>query len=374
MNMPAGQNRSNFAFRNGFLRLATVPTAQSGFSERRDDLFMREKLLDMEKKALQEIEIADNLSSLEKFRVTYLGKKGLMTSIMRQLSEVPAEERPLIGKLANRVKGNLAKFFEKAQERVKSQEASKASFLDVTLPGREPERGYLHPINQVLAEICHIFMRMGFRVVKGPNVELDYYNFEALNFPKDHPARDMQDTLYISDNVVLRTHTSPMQVRVMENRLPPVSVIAPGKVYRRDSDVSHTPMFHQVEGFLVDKGVTFGDLKGTLTNFVHQMFGRDTTLRFRPSFFPFTEPSAEVDIQCVICRGKGCRTCSNTGWLEILGSGMVDPEVYRFVNYDPEIYSGFAFGMGIERIAMLKYGIDDIQLFFKNDMRFLRQF
>jgi phenylalanyl-tRNA synthetase alpha chain len=344
------------------------------FNERRDDLFMREKLLEMEKKALQEIEIADNLSSLEKFRVAYLGKKGLMTSIMRQLAEVPAEERPQIGKLANRVKGNLAKFFEKAQERVKSQEASKASFLDVTLPGREPERGYLHPINQVLAEICHIFMRMGFRVVKGPNVELDYYNFEALNFPKDHPARDMQDTLYISDNVVLRTHTSPMQVRVMENRLPPVSVIAPGKVYRRDSDVSHTPMFHQVEGFLVDKGVTFGDLKGTLTNFVHQMFGRDTTLRFRPSFFPFTEPSAEVDIQCVICRGKGCRTCSNTGWLEILGSGMVDPEVYRFVNYDPEIYSGFAFGMGIERIAMLKYGIDDIQLFFKNDMRFLRQF
>jgi len=344
------------------------------FNERRDNLFMREKLLDMEKKALQEIETADNLSGLEKFRVAYLGKKGLMTSIMRQLAEVPAEERPQIGKLANRVKGNLVKFFEKAQERVKSQKASQASFLDVTLPGREQERGHLHPINQVLAEICHIFMRMGFRIVKGPNVELDYYNFEALNFPKDHPARDMQDTLYISDNVVLRTHTSPMQVRVMENRLPPVSVIAPGKVYRRDSDVSHTPMFHQVEGFLVDKGVTFGDLKGTLTNFVHQMFGRDTTLRFRPSFFPFTEPSAEVDIQCVICGGKGCRTCSNTGWLEILGSGMVDPEVYRFVNYDPELYSGFAFGMGIERIAMLKYGIDDIQLFFKNDMRFLRQF
>ena len=195
-----------------------------------------------------------------------------------------------------------------------------------------------------------------------------------FNFPKDHPARDMQDTLYISDNVVLRTHTSPMQVRIMESQPPPVSVIAPGKVYRRDSDVSHTPMFHQVEGLLVDRGVTFGDLKGTLTNFVHQMFNRDTALRFRPSFFPFTEPSAEVDIKCVICGGEGCRTCSHSGWLEILGSGMVDPEVYRFVDYDPNIFSGFAFGVGIERIAMLKYGIDDIQLFFKNDVRFLRQF
>jgi phenylalanyl-tRNA synthetase alpha chain len=215
---------------------------------------------------------------------------------------------------------------------------------------------------------------MGFRVVTGPNVELDYYNFEALNIPKDHPAREMQDTFYISENVVLRTHTSPIQVRVMETQKPPISIIAPGKVYRRDSDVSHTPMFHQVEGLLVDRDVTFGDLKGTLTGFIHQMFGRDTELRFRPSFFPFTEPSAEVDILCVICKGSGCRTCSYTGWLEILGAGMVDPEVYGFVDYDAEVYSGFAFGMGIERIAMLKYGIDDIQLFFKNDMRFLRQF
>jgi phenylalanyl-tRNA synthetase alpha chain len=215
---------------------------------------------------------------------------------------------------------------------------------------------------------------MGYSIVNGPNVELDYYNFEALNFPKDHPARDMQDTFYVSQNVVLRTHTSPMQVRVMEKERPPVSIIAPGKVYRSDSDVSHTPMFHQVEGLLVDKGVTFGDLKGTLTSFVHQMFGSVIRLRFRPSFFPFTEPSAEVDIQCVICRGKGCRTCSFSGWQEILGSGMVDPAVYGFVDYDPEIYSGFAFGLGIERITMLKYGIDDIQLLFKNDMRFLKQF
>jgi phenylalanyl-tRNA synthetase alpha chain len=246
--------------------------------------------------------------------------------------------------------------------------------LDVTVPGRKPLRGHFHPITLVTQEICQIFSKMGFRVVKGPNVELDYYNFEALNIPKDHPARDMQDTFYISDNVVLRTHTSPIQVRVMEKEPPPISVIAPGKVYRRDSDISHTPMFHQVEGLLVDQGVSFGDLKGTLTSFVHQMFSPDTVLRFRPSFFPFTEPSAEVDIGCVICGGRGCRTCSHTGWLEILGSGMVDPEVYGFVGYDPEVYSGFAFGMGIERIAMLKYGIDDIQLFFKNDMRFLGQF
>jgi phenylalanyl-tRNA synthetase alpha chain len=225
-----------------------------------------------------------------------------------------------------------------------------------------------------MQDVCAIFTRMGFRIVEGPNVELDYYNFEALNMPKDHPARDMQDTFYITDNIVLRTQTSPMQVRVMEKQSPPVSIISPGKVYRRDSDVSHTPMFHQVEGLLVDRNVTLSDLKGTLTGFVHQMFGQDTSLRFRPSFFPFTEPSAEVDIRCVICKGKGCRTCSNTGWLEILGSGMVDPAVYGFVNYDPEIYSGYAFGMGIERIAMLKYGIDDIQLFYKNDMRFLKQF
>jgi phenylalanyl-tRNA synthetase alpha chain len=257
---------------------------------------------------------------------------------------------------------------------LESEGTKREHYFDVTLPGRQPLRGHLHPINRVNNEICDIFVKMGYTIVKGPNVELDYYNFEALNFPQDHPARDMQDTFYVSGNVVLRTQTSPMQVRVMEGRQPPVGIISPGKVYRSDSDVSHTPMFHQVEGLLVDKGVTFGDLKGTLTHFVHRMFGKETALRFRPSFFPFTEPSAEVDIQCVICKGKGCRTCSHTGWLEILGSGMVDPAVYGFVDYDPEVYSGFAFGLGIERVAMLKYGIDDIQLFFKNDMRFLSQF
>jgi phenylalanyl-tRNA synthetase alpha chain len=335
---------------------------------------MLEKLIELERRAIQELESVENLDSLEKFRVTYLGKKGMVLSAMKALRELPAQERPKAGQLANQIKGQLSKRFEEKRESLGSKNSRAPAFLDVTLSGREPSRGRFHPITQVLEEICHIFERMGFRIVKGPNVELDYYNFEALNIPKDHPARDMQDTFYISDNVVLRTQTSPMQVRVMENQPPPVSIISPGKVYRRDSDVSHTPMFHQVEGLLVDKGITLGDLKGTLTAFVHQMFGRDTGLRFRPSFFPFTEPSAEVDIQCVICLGKGCRTCSNTGWLEILGSGMVDPEVYRFVGYDSEIYSGFAFGLGIERIAMLKYGIDDIQHFFKNDMRFLRQF
>ena len=335
---------------------------------------MRDQALEIERKALQELAEVKDLPGLEKFRVAYLAKKGVLTSLMKRLGELSPAERPEAGQLLNKLKGTLTERFEEARERILSRKVEDASFLDVTLPGREPARGHLHPLTQVLKEICQIFGKMGFRVVKGPNVELDYYNFEALNIPRDHPARDMQDTFYVSENVVLRTHTSPMQVRTMEKQAPPVSIIAPGKVYRRDSDVSHTPMFHQVEGLLVDKGVTLGDLKGTLTTFVHQMFGRDTSLRFRPSFFPFTEPSAEVDIRCVICKGKGCRTCKNTGWLEILGSGMVDPEVYRFVHYDPEIYSGFAFGLGIERVAMLKYGIDDIQLFYRNDMRFLRQF
>jgi phenylalanyl-tRNA synthetase alpha chain len=335
---------------------------------------MKDQILDIERKALQDLGEVKDLSGLESFRVTYLGKKGRLTSQMKQLGNLSPAERPEAGQLLNRLKIDLTRRFEEVRERILSRKEEGVSFLDVTLPGREPARGHLHPITQVSQEICEIFRRMGFKVVEGPEVELDYYNFEALNIPRDHPARDMQDTFYVSERVLLRTHTSPMEVRVMESQEPPVRIISPGKVYRRDSDVSHTPMFHQVEGLLVDKGVTFGDLKGTLTSFVHQMFGRDTSLRFRPSFFPFTEPSAEVDIRCVICRGKGCRTCKNTGWLEILGSGMNDPAIYTFVGYDPEVYSGFAFGMGIERVAMLKYGIDDIQLFYRNDMRFLRQF
>jgi phenylalanyl-tRNA synthetase alpha chain len=237
-----------------------------------------------------------------------------------------------------------------------------------------PEKGSLHPITRITNRICGIFSQMGFDVVEGPEVETDYYNFEALNIPKNHPARDMQDTFYVSDNVVLRTHTSPTQPRVMEKTTPPVRIIAPGKVYRCDSDLTHTPMFHQVEGLLVDRHISFADLKGTLTAFVHQMFDDETTLRFRPSFFPFTEPSAEVDIRCVICRGKGCRVCSHTGWLEILGSGMVHPAVFENVGYDTSQYTGFAFGMGVERIAMLKFGIDDIRRYFDNDYRFLSQF
>ncbi len=335
---------------------------------------MRDQVLEIEKKAIQDLGEVRDLSDLERFRIAYLGKKGLLTALMKRLGGLSPEERPEAGQTVNRLKNDLAKRFDEVREKILSRKEEGASLLDVTLPGREPSRGHLHPITQVLLEICEIFRRMGFKVVEGPEVELDYYNFEALNIPADHPARDMQDTFYVSDRVLLRTHTSPMEVRVMESQSPPVRIISPGKVYRRDSDVTHTPMFHQVEGLLVDKGITFGDLKGTLASFVHQMFGRETALRFRPSFFPFTEPSAEVDIRCVICRGKGCRTCKNTGWLEILGSGMNDPEIYTFVGYDPEVYSGFAFGMGIERVAMLKYGIDDIQLFYRNDMRFLRQF
>jgi phenylalanyl-tRNA synthetase alpha chain len=334
---------------------------------------MKEQLIKIQEQAAREISLINSLDDLEDFRIQYLGKKGHVTSSLKKLGEMSAEERPEIGQLANRVKAEISAMLEEAKNRLKPADVQK-EYLDVTLQGRDPARGHLHPIDIVNREICDIFVKMGYRIVQGPEVELDYYNFEALNIPKDHPARDMQDTFYISDNVVLRTQTSSMQIRVMEKQQPPVSIIAPGKVYRSDSDVSHTPMFHQIEGLLVDKHVTFSDLKGTLTSFVRQMFGAGTALRFRPSFFPFTEPSAEVDIQCVICRGKGCRTCSNSGWLEILGSGMVDPAVYGFVDYDPEVYSGFAFGMGIERVTMLKYGIVDIQIFFRNDMRFLRQF
>jgi len=336
---------------------------------------MKKELIELEKKARKRLEAVKDLDSLEEFRVAYLGKKGEFTAIMRMLGSVSPEDRPALGKLANDMKAAISAAFEDVKASLSDRGSAKgAAAIDVTLPGRRPPRGHIHPLTLVLTDVCRIFERMGFIVVSGPNVELDYYNFEALNIPKDHPARDMQDTFYVSEDVVLRTHTSPIQIRVMEKQGPPVAVIAPGKVYRRDSDVSHTPMFHQVEGLLVDRGVTMGDLKGTLTGFVHQMFGEDVDLRFRPSFFPFTEPSAEVDIRCVICSGNGCRTCGGTGWLEILGSGMVDPAVFGFVEYDPELYTGFAFGMGIERIAMLKYGIDDIQLFFRNDMRFLRQF
>jgi len=335
---------------------------------------LKDKLLELKTKALKELESISERSDIEELKQRYFGRKGLLTLLLKSLAELPKEERPAIGRLANQVKDDLTREFQFVSDSLTTKELEEESFLDVTLPGRRIPRGHLHPITQITEEICTIFSTLGFKIVEGPEVELDYYNFEALNMPKDHPARDMQDTFYISDNVVLRTHTSPMQIRIMEKTLPPVSVVAPGKVYRPDSDISHTPMFHQVEGLLVDKGVSFGDLKGTLSTFVHQMFAHDTKLRFRPGFFPFTEPSAEVDIQCVICKGDGCRTCSYTGWLEILGSGMVDPEVFKAVGYDLESISGFAFGIGVERIAMLKSGLNDIRLFFENDIRFLQQF
>ena len=334
---------------------------------------IKAQLIHLAEEARELLAKAPDLAEVENLRVKYLGKKGQVSVLMRGMGGLPADLRPAVGQVANQVKDDISGLIKERIETLSDQNAT-GPVIDPTLPGRRRGRGHRHPISRTIDEICAIFTRMGFNVAEGPEVELDYYNFEALNIPRDHPARDMQDTLYISDNVVLRTHTSPMQIRTMEKKRPPVWVVVPGKTYRRDSDVTHTPMFHQIEGLVVDRGITFGDLKGVLTSFVHQFFSPDTPVRFRPSFFPFTEPSAEVDIGCVICHGAGCRTCGHTGWLEILGSGMVDPEVYKFVGYDPGEVSGFAFGMGMERVAMLKYGIDDLRLFFDNDLRFLRQF
>jgi phenylalanyl-tRNA synthetase alpha chain len=338
---------------------------------------VKEELESLQKEIWASLSQVSTEKDISEVRVRFLGRKGSLTQLLKRLGVLPEADRREIGKRANQVKEDLEKKIEETlcqiQERER-REALEREKIDVTLPGRRISVGKRHPLTQILDEIIDIFSRLGFEVVEGPEVELDYYNFEALNIPKGHPAREMQATFFISDDVVLRTHTSPMQVRTMEKKQPPVRMICPGAVYRCDSDPTHSPMFHQVEGLLVDKGITFADLKGVLTVFVHQMFSKETRLRFRPSFFPFTEPSAEIDIECFICGGKGCGVCSNTGWLEILGSGMVDPAVYKFVNYDPEEVTGFAFGMGIERIAMLKFGINDIRLFFTNDLRFLRQF
>jgi phenylalanyl-tRNA synthetase alpha chain len=331
-----------------------------------------ENLLETASRALSGLE--EDPKALDQARIRFLGRKGELAQLFKELGNVPEQERREVGRLLNEAKSRLEEIFSEAMQRSRDLETGRRESIDVTVPGRVPPLGRLHPITQTAMEISRIFNWLGFETVEGPEIELDYYNFEALNIPRDHPARDMQDTFYISDDVVLRTHTSPLQVRVMEKRKPPVRIIAPGRTYRCDSDVTHTPMFHQVEGLMVGKDVSFGDLKGTLTTFVHQMFGPEVGLRFRPSFFPFTEPSAEVDIECVMCRGGGCRVCKGTGWLEILGSGMIDPEVYKHVGYDPEEVTGFAFGMGIERIAMLRFGIDDLRLFFENDLRFLEQF
>ncbi len=325
--------------------------------------------------ARRELEaVGSEPGKIKALSLKYLGRKGVITQLLRTIAGLSPELRPAAGRKANEVKQKLYADFEEALRSAEAQAAPAEESLDVSLPGRPRASGSLHPITQISREICAIFTRMGYEIVEGPEVEKDYYNFEALNIPRDHPARDMQDTFFVSADVVLRTHTSPLQVRTMERQPPPVRVIAPGRVYRCDSDQTHTPMFHQVEGLLVDENVSFADLKGTLTAFVHQCFDQQTRLRFRPSFFPFTEPSAEVDILCVICRGRGCRVCKQTGWIEILGAGMVHPAVFENVGYDTERYTGFAFGIGFERVAMLKYGIDDLRKFFENDMRFLSQF
>jgi phenylalanyl-tRNA synthetase alpha chain len=338
---------------------------------------MTEDLERLQKEAEAELSASITEEELFAVRTKYLGRKGIVTDLLRNVATIAPEERPLFGKRCNEIKASLTGKIEKAlldmSSRKKDGELLREK-IDVTLSGRGMRHGRLHPITMVREEICRIFAGLGFSIVEGPEIEKDYYNFEALNIPKDHPARDMQDTFYVEDDIVLRTHTSPVQVRTMERQHPPVRILSPGRVYRPDSDISHTPMFHQIEGLLVDRGITFGNLKGVLTSFLRQMFGEDTALRFRPSFFPFTEPSAEVDIRCVMCSGAGCQVCGQSGWLEILGAGMVDPAVFENVGYDPEEVSGFAFGLGLERIAMLKYGISDIRLFFENDWRFLEQF
>lgn len=320
---------------------------------------------------------------LERVRIAYLGRKGRLTEVMRGVGALAPEDRPAVGELANALKRRVDERIETLREAWKAERRRReleGERLDVTLPGRAWPYGRVHPLTSALDEAVTVLVGLGFSVYEGPHIEDEYHNFEALNIPADHPARDMHDTFFVDDTHILRTHTSPVQIRVMENQEPPIAAIAPGAVFRHDDDVTHSPMFHQVEGFLVDRAVTFADLKGVLTLFVQRMFGDDTRLRFRPSFFPFTEPSAEIDISCVICggtrevSGAPCRVCKATGWLEILGAGMIHPAVFRAVGYDPEAVSGFAFGVGIERVAMLKYGINDIRLLFQNDLRFLRQF
>ena len=340
---------------------------------------MEERLRELETEARAALAGAGDPEALEQVRVRFLGKKGLLTQVLRSINTLPVQERPRVGQLANELRARLEQELAERAAVIKAQDLERRlreERIDVTLPGATLLVGRRHPLMRVLEEIEDIFIGLGFQLVEGPEVELDYYNFEALNIPPDHPARDMQDSFYVSEQVLLRTHTSPVQVRTMEQMAPrvPVKIIAPGKVYRRDDDATHSPMFHQVEGLAVDRGITFGDLKGVLLAFAREMFGPETRVRFRPSYFPFTEPSAEVDISCLVCGGRGCRTCGDSGWLEILGSGMVHPRVLEVAGYDPTAVTGFAFGMGVERIAMLKYGINDIRLFFTNDLRFLSQF
>lgn len=339
---------------------------------------MKQKLEEIKAAAISVLQSASDIDALEEARIKFLGKKGEITAVLKGMGKLSAEERPKIGALANEIRAQVEGQIEskKAEIAAKLEEAKlKAEVIDVTMPGRAQEKGELHPLTKVMNNIKDTFIGMGFEIADGPEVELDYYNFEALNIPPNHPARDTQDTFYISDNVVLRTQTSGMQVRVMEKTKPPIRIIAPGKVYRSDAvDATHSPVFHQIEGLVVDKGVTMADLKGTLEMFIHRLYGNETKVRFRPHHFPFTEPSAELDISCFKCGGKGCGMCKGEGWIEILGCGMVHPKVLANCGIDPEVYSGFAFGIGLERIAMGKYDINDLRLFFENDLRFLKQF
>ncbi|MCX7715641.1 MAG: phenylalanine--tRNA ligase subunit alpha [Clostridia bacterium] len=339
---------------------------------------MKQKLQEIKVAAEKVLKEAEDMEVLESIRVRFLGKKGELTSVLKGMGALSPEQRPVIGALANEIRTFLEKEIEekKADISAKLQEIRlRSEIIDVTMPGKKREIGKLHPLTQVMDEIKDIFIGMGFEIAEGPEVEYDYYNFEALNIPKNHPARDTQDTFYIEDNIVLRTQTSPIQVRVMEKQRPPIRIIAPGKVYRSDAvDATHSPVFHQIEGLVVDKGVTMADLKGTLEAFIKSLYGEEAKVRFRPHHFPFTEPSAEVDVSCFICGGEGCRVCKGEGWIEILGCGMVHPKVLSNCGIDPEEYSGFAFGLGLERVAMRRYDIDDLRLFFENDLRFLRQF
>lgn len=336
-----------------------------------------ENLALLTEEAIKEVMASGDVAALDQVRVEYLGKKGKLTELLKGLGKLPAEERPAAGALINSAK-------EQVQDRINVKrlhldealivEQLAAETVDITLGGRNVESGSLHPVTRTMARIEEFFTRVGYTVAEGPEIEDDYHNFEALNIPAHHPARAMHDTFYVGENLVLRTHTSPVQVRVMEGQKPPIRIICPGRVYRCDSDLTHTPMFHQVEGLVVDENVSFADLKGTVDQFLKAFFEADLPVRFRPSYFPFTEPSAEVDIQCSNCRGKGCRICSNTGWLEVMGCGMVHPEVFRSSGVDAETWCGFAFGMGVERLAMLRYGVTDLRFFFENDVRFLNQF
>ncbi|MEF2966929.1 phenylalanine--tRNA ligase subunit alpha [Paenibacillus sp. M1] len=341
---------------------------------------MKERLEALKHEALEQLGKVGDAAELNYLRVKYLGKKGALTEILRGMGGLSAEERPVIGQVANEVRGAIEALIEAKQsefERAETERRLAAEKVDVTLPGRPMKRGAVHPLNQVIEEIEDIFIGMGYKIAEGPEVETDYYNFEALNLPKNHPARDMQDSFYLTEDLLARTQTSPVQVRTMEDMKGevPIKVICPGRVYRRDDDdATHSFQFHQIEGLVVGKGIRMSDLKGTLLEFTRKMFGPNTQIRLRPSFFPFTEPSVEVDVTCVKCGGHGCRVCKQSGWLEILGSGMVHPRVLEMSGYDPEEYTGFAFGMGVERIAMLKYGVDDIRHFFSNDLRFLQQF